>query len=75
MESHMLTADAQLLQSWASPGVNLDLKLNSHETQTIASSFLERTATLETADTWIKCRSRATAAYHVNAVVAQQVAL
>ena len=35
------------------PGNNLVLKLNYHATQAVASSFLWKTQTLETADTWI----------------------
>ena len=53
----MLAADARLLQARASPGSNLVLKLNCRTSQAVVSSFLWRTLTFETADTWIICRS------------------
>ena len=52
----MLTADARLLHTRASPDGNLVLKLNCHTAHAVTSSFLWRTPTSKTADALIICR-------------------
>ena len=75
----MATRCSQQTRDCCEPGRQFKFELMCRAAHAVASScrsFLWRTPTSKTVDTWIYMQeSRATAACHVNAIAAQQVAL